>query len=377
MTYAARILVIAALAIVGAALGDARPAEAQLRIGIGAPLSGSDAVFGTQIRIGVEQAIADINASGGFLGQSASAVPGDDLGDPKRGADVAAAFARDKIPIVIGHFGSSVTLPTSAIYATAGVLDITPASTATAITRRGFSTIFRLCGRDDQQSLVATDFLLKHYQSVAILHDRTTGGKALADAVRKGLAAKGLKDVLYASLEKGDKDFGALIARLKASGARVAFWGGTQTEAGLLARQLHDAGAPIVLLGGSGIASDEFASLAGPGAEGTLMVFPMDPRQRPQAADLLRRLEANGTEPDAYTFYAYAAVEVVRQAADRAGTLEPADLAKAMHSGMPFSTVLGSIAFDEQGDVTTPDYGVTIWRKGPGGRVGPYDLPPS
>ncbi|WP_246725016.1 branched-chain amino acid ABC transporter substrate-binding protein [Beijerinckia sp. L45] len=346
------------------------PALADVRIGIAAPLSGSDAVFGTQIRLGVEQAIADINADGGFLGQRGSAVPGDDLGDPKRGSEIAAGFVRDKVQLVVGPFSSGVAMPASAIYGAAGVLAITPSATAPQITERGLATIFRLGGRDDQQSAVAARYLADHATKIAILHDRTTAGKALADAVRKALLADGVKDALYASIDKGDKDVGPLVNRLKTSGAQIAFWGGTQTEAGLLVRQLHDAGSHAVLMGGIGIASDEFATLAGPGAEGTLMTFPADPRQRPDAADLLHRLQAKGTEPDAYTFYAYAAVQIIQQAAGLAKSLDPSALAATMHGGTVFKTVLGDVAFDMKGDVTTPGYGVIPWRKGPTGRIG-------
>ena len=346
------------------------PASAEVRIGLAAPLSGPDAVYGLQLRAGVDQAVADINAGGGLLGQRVIVVTGDDGGDVKRGIAAADDLVRDKVPVVIGPFSSSIALPTSAIYAAGGTLDIMPAATAPQITERGLATIFRLAAREDRQATVAAQYLARHYDKVAILHDRTTAGKALADAVRQALRADGVRDVLYAGITKGDKDFASLVGRLKASGTRVAFWGGTQTEAGLLARQLHEAGAPVVLMGGVGIASDEFATLAGPGAEGTLMVFPADPKQRPEAADLLRKLAARGTEPAAYVFNAYAAVQVIQQAVEAAGSLDPAALARVMHEGQPFRTVLGTISFDEKGDLTAPDYSVQTWHRGPTGRVG-------
>ena len=343
---------------------------AQFRIGIAASLTGSDAVFGIQIRTGVEQALADVNAAGGFHGQQGSAVFGDDGGDPKRGSDVAASFVRAKIPVVIGPFGSAVTLPASAIYAEANMVEITPSASAPQVTERGLPALFRLASRDDQQGAVAARYLLQHkVGKVAILHDRTTAGKALADAVRRTLAAGGVKDVLYAGIDKGSRDFSSLVARIKASGAQVAFWGGTQTEAGLLARQLHDAGAAAVLMGGIALASDDFATLAGGGAEGALMVFPADPRQKLEAADLFRRLAAKGLEPGAYTANAYAAVQVVQQAAAAAGSLDPGALAGAIHNGS-FKTVLGSLSFDAKGDLREPDYSVLTWRRGPTGRVG-------
>ena len=349
------------------------PASAQqLTIGVGAPLSGPDAIFGEQIRVGVEQAVADANASGGFLGQPARVLPGDDGDDPKKGLEVAQRFVDAKIPFVVGHLSSAVTVPTSAIYAQAGMLDVTPSAIAPLVTERGLQTVFRTCGREDRQAEVAARYLATHFARVAILHDRTGPGKDLADAVRKRLFGGAAKEVFYGGIAKGTRDYTALVARLKASGAQVVFWGASQTEAGLLAHQLRDADARIVLMGGIGIASDEFATLAGAGADGTLIVFPQDPRRRPEAASLLRRLQAKGTEPDATTFYAYAAVQVIRAAVDAAKSLDPAAVAAAMHAGTGFKTVLGELTFDAKGDPTLSDFTVYVWHKGPTGRMA-YD----
>lgn len=353
----------------------AAPAVAQpLTIGVGAPLSGPDAIFGEQIRLGVEQAVADANASGGFMGQPARVMSGDDGDDPKKGLEAAKRFVDAKIPFVVGHFSSAVAVPTSAIYAQAGMLDITPSAIEPLVTDRGLETVFRTCGREDQQAEVAARYLAAHFARVAFVHDRTGVGKGLADAVRKRLFGGDAREVFYGSLEKGTRDYTALVARLKASGAQVVFWGGTPTEAGLLAHQLRDANARIVLMGGLGIASDEFATLAGAGAEGTLMVFPRDPRRRPEAASLLRRLQAKGIDPDGTTFYAYAAVQVIRAAAEAAKSVDPVAVAAAVHAGTAYKTVLGDLTFDAKGDPTVADLAVYVWHKGPSGRMAYDDL---
>ncbi len=360
----------AVLAFAATGLGGP-PVLAQVQIGIAAPLTGSDSVFGAQVRAGVEQAVADLNASGGLLGQRASVVLGDDGGDARRANAVAEDFVRRKVTAVVGPFSSAVALSAMATYAAGDVLAITPSATAPQVTERGLGTVFRIASREDQQGLVAARYLLDRRETkVAILHDRTNAGRTLADTVRKALAAGGTKDVLYAGVDRGERDYAAIVARLKVSGARVAFWGGAQTEAGLLARQLRDANAPVVLMGGVALASEEFAALAGPGAEGTLMVFPPDPKQRPEAADLLRKLAARAAEPAAYAFNAYAAVQVVQQAAEVAGSLQPDALARIMHDGRTFKTVLGDVAFDAKGDLAVADYAVLTWRKGATGRVG-------
>ncbi len=347
----------------------------QLRIGLGAPLSGGDAVVGNQVRLGVEQAVADINASGGFLGRKAKVVAGDDGGDPKKGADIARSFVTSGVGFVVGHVSSAVTVPASAIYAGAGVLDITPSALAPSVTDRGLATMFRTCGREDQQAGAATRFLLgRRYLKIAILHDRTATGKALADAIRASLAAGGTRDAFYGSFAQDTRDVSGLVKRLRAAGAQIVVWGGGPAGAATLARQLHDADAAIPLLGGMAMASDDFASLAGPAADGTFMVFPLDPRQRPSAAALRRRLEANDADPYGYVFYAYAAVQVIAQAAATTQSLDPKAIAATLHSGASFETVLGPLSFDAKGDPTTSDLAVYVWHKGPAGRMGFFDL---
>lgn len=370
-----RAMLGALMALVLSAALVCAPANAEpLRIGVAAPLHGADAIFGNQLRLGVEQAIADINASGGFLGLKAKAVSGDDGSDPKKGVEIAKGFQKSGIDLVVGDFSSAVTIPASAIYAEGGALDITPSAFAPAVTDRGLATIFRTCGRDDQQAGVAANFLLdRHYAKIAILHDRTTTGKELADSVRKTLAASGTDDVFYGSFAEGSRDLSGLLRRMRSAGTQIVFWGGGASGAALVVRQLRDAKARIPLLGGVALASDDFATQAGPAADGTLSVFPRDPRDRPEAADLLRRLEAKDLDPGGYVFYAYAAIQVIRQAADKAHSLAPKALADTMHSGMTFQTVLGPMAFDEKGDPKVSDLTVYVWHKGPTGRMGFWD----
>jgi branched-chain amino acid transport system substrate-binding protein len=351
------------------------PAFADIKLGIGAPVTGPDATFGAQLRMGAEQAVADVNAGGGILGQKVGVEVGDDSADPKQGVSVANKFVGDQVIFVIGHFNSGVTMPASEVYAENGILEITPGSTNPKITDRGIETIFRTCGRDDQQGAVAAKFLAAQPgRKIAIVHDKTTYGKGLADETRKSLNALGVTEVLYEGLNKGEKDYSSIVSKLKQSGADIVYWGGVHTEGGLLLRQMRDQGVAAVLMGGDGIASDEFAAIAGPGVEGTFMTFPPDPRDRPEAAKVVAAFKAKNFNPETYTLYSYAAVEVVKQAAEAAKSVDPAEVAKAIHTGINFRTVIGDISFDKKGDVTRADYVVFVWKKGPDGRMSYYQV---
>jgi branched-chain amino acid transport system substrate-binding protein len=346
-------------------------AHAQIKVGVGSPITGSDAAFGAQIRNGAEQAAADINASGGVLGQTIELSVGDDAGEPKQGRSVANKFVGEGVTFVVGHFNSAVTMPASDVYNEAGVLEISPGSTNPQITERNMPLLFRTCGRDDQQGAVAAKYLIDHARDkrIAIIHDKSTYGKGLADEARKALSAAGIKEVMYEGLNKGEKDFTAMVSKIKSVDADIIFFGGYFTEGGLLVRQMRDQGVKAILMGGDGIASQEFASIAGPGVDGALMTFPPDPRKRPEASAVVKAFEAKGYNPETYTLYAYATVQVLKQAIEKAGTTDPTAVAKVLHEAGPFSTVIGDLSFDAKGDVTRADYTVYEWRKGPDGKV--------
>ena len=230
--------------------------------------------------------------------------------------------------------------------------------------------MFRTCGRDDEQAEVAARFLLaRHIARVAIVHDRTANGKQLADAVRTRLGKAGVRDAFYGNVESGTRDVSGIVGRIKMSGAQVVVFGGSAAVGGLIAKQLRDANAHAFLIGGAALASDEFAAAADGGADGSMTIFPQDPKTRAAGADLLRRLRAKGTEPEAYVFYAYAAVQVVQQAMTTANSADPKTLAAAMHSGQVFKTVIGDLTFDGNGDPTNSDYAVYVWHKGAAGRM--------
>lgn len=356
------------------ACGDNAPEVAkqeQLKIAVAAPMTGKDAAFGSQLRNGAIQAVEDLNAAGGIMGQQISLSVEDDNGDPKQGVSIANKVAGEGVKLLIGHFNSGVSIPASDVYHENGILMVSPGSTNPALTDRGLWNVFRVCGRDDQQGTVAGQYIAQNLadRNIAIIHDKTTYGKGLADETKKAINAAGITEVLYEGINSGEKDFSALIAKLKEAETQLVYFGGVHTEAGLIARQMRDQGLDATLMGGDGIATDEFAAIAGPAAEGTLMTFAPDPRKRPEAAEALKAFEAKGVTPEAYTLYAYAVAQILKQAAEAANSLDPKALAEQLRSGQNFDTVIGTIGFNDKGDVNRLDYTMYTWRKVDGDRI--------
>jgi branched-chain amino acid transport system substrate-binding protein len=344
---------------------------ADIKVGVAGPITGPNAAFGAQLKNGAEQAVADINAKGGILGNKLVLEVGDDVSDPKQGVSVANKFVGDGVKFVIGHFNSGVTIPASEIYAENGIIMITPSATNPKVTERGLPNVFRTCGRDDQQAKIWSDYVLANFKGkkIAVVHDKTTYGQGLADLAKANLNAAGVKEVLYEGINAGEKDYSALVSKLKASGADLLLWGGLHTEGGLIIRQLRDQGSQLQMLSGDGITDAEFATIGGPGVVGTLMTFPPDPRNNPLAKDIVAEFKAKNFDPEAYTLYSYAAVQIIKQAAEDAKSLDAKKMEEDMHSGKPFQTVIGPISYDKKGDRTTIDYTMYTWKPGPDGKI--------
>lgn len=360
---------ISALAL-AASLGFAGSAWAEVIFAVGAPLTGPNAAFGAQLQKGAEKAVADINAAGGMNGEQIKLVFGDDVSDPKQGVSVANKFVADGVSVVIGHFNSGVSIPASEVYAENGILQVSPAATNPVYTDRGMWNTFRTCGRDDQQGDIAGAYIAENFKDakIAVVHDKTPYGQGLADLTKAAMNKAGVTEVLYEGFNAGEKDFSALIAKMKEAGVELVYHGGLHPEAGLLIRQMADQGVTAKLMSGDGIVSNELAAIAGDAVEGTMNTFAPDPRLREEAKPLVEAFRAEGFEPEAYTMYSYAAVQVVAAAAAAAGSNDTMAIAEALKAKGPFPTVLGELSFNEKGDITRPDYIMYEWKKGDDGK---------
>src|SRR5450432_1213331 len=297
----------------GASLALSTAALAQdITIAVAGPMTGGESAFGRQMQNGADQFVADTTAAGGVLGKKLALQVGDDACDPKQARSVAEKFASAKLPFVAGHYCSSSSIPASEAYADGNVLQITPASTNPLYTERKLWNVARVCGRDDQQGLVAAQYIEKFYKgkNVAILNDKTTYGKGLADETKKALNKAGFTEKMFESYNKGDKDFNAIVSRLKLEKIDLVYVGGYHQESGLIVRQMRDQGLKTVLMAGDALADKEFASITGPAGDGTLFTFGPDPRNKPTAKAIVDRFKAKSIDPEGYTLYTYAAMQV-------------------------------------------------------------------
>ncbi|MFQ3185444.1 branched-chain amino acid ABC transporter substrate-binding protein [Marinomonas primoryensis] len=347
-----------------AVAGAVTMAHADVVIGVAGPHTGAYAAFGEQLWKGAEKAAADINAAGGLNGEMIKLVKADDACEPKQAVSIANRLVdSDGALAVVGHFCSSSSIPASRIYEEGGVLMVTPASTAPMLTDQGFPNVYRVCGRDDQQGDVAASYIVDVLgaKRIAVIHDKDTYGKGLADAMKSTLNAYGVKEVMYEGLTRGEKDFNALITKIRSVDAEVVYFGGLHSEAGPLVRQLREQGSKAIFMSGDGIVSDEFVSVAGSPeyVDGVLMTFGASPTSYPAGKKVIKEFRDDGYEPEGYTLYSYTAMQVVAAALSN-NNLDPVKAAKWLKSNS-VDTVMGKKDFNDKGDLTVSDYVVYEW----------------
>jgi branched-chain amino acid transport system substrate-binding protein len=340
-------------------------AKADIKIAVVGPMTGQYASFGAQMKAGAEQAVADLNAAGGVLGQKLELLVGDDACDPKQAVAVANQMVGKGVALIAGHFCSGSSIPASKVYQEENVLQISPASTNPKLTDEGGPNVFRVCGRDDQQGAVAGAFLVKNFKGkkIAVIHDKTAYGKGLADETLKSLKAAGGKEAMYEAYTAGEKDYSALVSKLKGAAIDVLYVGGYHTEAGLIVRQMREQGMKTRLVSGDALVTNEYWDITGKAGEGTLMTFSPDPRKNPAAEKVVKAFRDKKIEPEGYVLYTYGAVQAWKQAAEAAKSTKLKPVADNLKK-MKFNTVLGTFTFDKKGDVTAPGYVMYEWKDG-------------
>jgi branched-chain amino acid transport system substrate-binding protein len=351
------------LTAVAAAVAFAGAAHADITIATVGPMTGPYATFGEQMKRGAEKAIADINAKGGVMGQKLKLEVGDDACDPKQAVAVANQMVNKKVALLAGHFCSGSSIPASDVYKEEGILQISPASTNPALTDRGYANVYRVCGRDDQQGAIAGEYLAKNFKDkkIAIVHDKQAYSKGLADATKAQLNKLGVKEAMYETITNGEKDYSALVTKLKAAGIDVLYYGGYHTEAGLIVRQMRDQGMKTQLISGDALVTEEFWAITGAAGEGTLMTFGPDARKFPAAKEVVDSFRKDKYEPEGYTLYTYAAIQVWKDAVEKAKSTDMKKVTAALQ-GTTFKTVLGDISFDKKGDIKQPAYVWYVWK---------------
>jgi branched-chain amino acid transport system substrate-binding protein len=344
------------------ALAFAGTAGAQqvVKIGHVAPISGPSAHLGKDNENAARMAIDELNAKGFTLnGQKVTLqlVSEDDGADPKQGTAVAQKLVDAKVNGVIGHLNSGTTVPASKIYNDAGIVQISPATTAPVYTRQHFPGAFRVVASDAKLgstlSKYATDTL--HAKNIAIIDDRTTYGQGVADEFAKGLKKPGIKVVGREFTSATATDYTAILTSIKARKPDLIFFGGMDSVAGPMLKQMKALGINAAFMGGDGMCTDALGRLAGDGlgeshvycAEAGGVKGPQEKVMEDFRARYQKKFNMN---VQLYAPYVYDSVMVMATAMQNAKSADPAKYLPVLKN-IKYEGVTGTIQFDANGDI--------------------------
>ncbi|MEW6052115.1 MAG: branched-chain amino acid ABC transporter substrate-binding protein [Candidatus Zixiibacteriota bacterium] len=347
------IIIIVCLLLIGL-IGCGGQSEKVVRIALAGPLTGDDATHGQGMKRAMEIAVEDANAAKVLGDIKIELAVFDDRSDPKEAVTVANQIISDrKIIGVIGHFNSGCSIPASQVYARRDLVMITPASTNPKLTLQGLKNVFRVCGTDDLQGIYGANYLydtLKVHR-VAVIHDKTAYGQGLAEEFQKQFLSRGGTITSFDGIDRGDKDFKALLTRIRADNPEILYFGGLYAEAGLMSKQCKDVGLMVPLFGGDGILTNEFVRIAGPVSEGDYSsMVGLPPEKLPEAKDFLDKYARNfpGLDVEPFDPLTYEAASLLLDAYARVNQ-DQSKLISQIASGT-YHGILGETSFDEHGD---------------------------
>ena len=328
------------------ALGAAAPSlGADLTIGLAAPLSGATAALGEQMRAGATAAAA------GYREGTLDLEIADDECSAEGGASAARAFVAAEVDIVVGFLCTEAIEAAMPILSPLGIAVVTPGVRTESITDRRDRTgwlVYRLAPRAGDEREAVAEILTDRWRAelFAIVDDGTIYGRELAESFRLAAELDGLSPVFVDTFRPQLDNQIGLVGRLRRAGATHVFVGGDREDIAVIARDAAGLDYALTIAGGEALRS---APGETPLAAGTLMIGP--PRWVDLATPEVRAyLAAGGVPPAGYALPTYAAVEVAATAVVEAGTSATGPAGVLLTRA--FETAIGTVDFDERGDLT-------------------------
>jgi len=344
--------------------------EPVVKIGFVAPLTGDQAPHGQDMLHGATLAIEQVNAEGPVLpGYRLVLAPLDDQRNPTQAVAAAKKFIADPdVVVVVGHLNSSCTMPASAIYQQAHLLQVSPVSSNPQISRQGFDTFYRTCATDDFQGPAAALFAVHELgaKRIFVIDDMTTYGRGLANELLKKLHALEADVLGHEGITQGDKDFVPLLTKVKSLDPDLIYFAGMFPEGALLIKQCSELGLRSRFMGGDGLFDHVLIDLATPqAAEGTyITTIGSDIHQLATAKPFVEAYEQRFGPIGAYSAYAYEATRIAAWAIRTAGTKDRAAVLAAMKTLKDYPGLFGLQNFDQKGDSLIHDIGIFTIKDG-------------
>ncbi|SDS09565.1 amino acid/amide ABC transporter substrate-binding protein, HAAT family [Friedmanniella luteola] len=351
--------------------GSGETATKVAKIGVIAPLSGDLSALGLGIQNAVDLAVKQANEKGTIPGWTLEIDPQDDQALPDTGKNAATKLAGDdEVVGVVGTLNSSVAQSVQPVLSGANIAQVSPANTNPTLTKgadpaspkRSYPGYFRTCTTDDVQGPFAARYLLDQgIKKVATIHDKKAYGQGLVAAFTDAFKSGGGTIVQAETINPDDKDFSAVISKVKGAGPEAVYYGGEFPQSGPLAQQARAAGLDVPVMGGDGMYTPSYIELAGKTSEGDLATSVGAPVETLDSAkQFVTDYAAGGYDQpyEAYGAYAYDAANAIINGL-KVSLASAADAKSARQATIDaigkvsFDGASGPVAFDEFGDNTT------------------------
>lgn len=328
--------------------------EKIIKIALACPLTGDVAAMGLGMKKGAQMAIDEANNKKIIAGVKFELLALDDRANEREAVSVANQIVSDSSVIaIVGHLNSGCSIPASKVYNRNNLLMITPASTNPKLTLQNFKNVFRLCTTDEVQGSYAANLVSKKLKitKVSVIHDKTAYGQGLAEMFQQTFIKNNGQVLSFDGISQGEKDFKALLTRLKSLNPQAIYFGGLYQEGGLISKQAKELGLKIPLIGGDGIFSPEYIKVGGSQTENDIAtMIGVPPDKLKSAAKFLKNFAKKypGVDSQPYDTYTYEAVNMVIDAVKNAGT----DKQKIIDyiAKIKYKGILGETTFDKKGD---------------------------
>ncbi|HLV84707.1 branched-chain amino acid ABC transporter substrate-binding protein [Devosia alba] len=356
------------LATTAIAMALAGPAYAEMKIGILAPTTGSEATYGQDMANAVNLAISEINAAGGVLGEQLSSVIGDDGCDPQQAVNAASKLASSDVVGVVGGYCSGATVPTLKIFGDASIPFVITGANSTKLIPANPGNAFMINSTGNDQVAKAIEYFNSvGAKSLAIVNQGDAYSQDLADLTKKDWEAAGNTVPAFEVANKGEQDYSAIVTAIRSANPDAVFWTAYYADGGLLIRQLRQAGYQGTIAVGDGSNSPELFSIAGSAAEGVIGFSNPIAEFLPGAKDFIADYTAaNGSPPGPYAPLAYDGMHLLATAIEAAGSTDPAAINAALMDA-DYPGIAGQITFTPENTLARSNFVVL---KGNGGKWG-------
>ena len=329
----------------------------EIKVGLAAPLTGPQSMYGQDFKNGVLLAVEAFNASKPKIGGKEvkiNLIAEDDQADPRLGTQIAQKLVDKGIRAMFGNLNSSIAIPASRIFYLAGIPQSTTAS-APEYTRQKFNTTFRMLPSDTQQGTALGTFAVKKlgFKEIAIIDDRSAYGQGLADEFEKAAKAAGAKIVRREFTSDKTHDFKPILTGLKRIKPQAVFYGGTAVQAAPLVKQMRELRIKSVLIAGEMVKIDAFLKVAGPAAEGTIVSLSGMPLDKMPGGTAFAKLHEQrfGTPVDVYAPYTYDGAMAIFTAMKKANSTDPKKYLPLLAKLEMPAVTTKALAYDRYGDL--------------------------